>query len=170
MEYLITDLQLTAATGNDKVSGGIGHDALGNMYWGNSTSDDIWMMPFGGNPDTDIASVLTTTNITDVTGATAAGFGDIFPAPDGLVYFYESTSDGIMSFDPANPAGTLGYVLTEAELLDGPMAYDNVFTLGWYDDTLSFHANGERGLYMLPEPGTMLLLSLGGLAVLRRRR
>jgi hypothetical protein len=170
----ITSAQLTAAVTNDSVSGGIGFASDGTLYWASSTSDDMWKLPFGGNPDTDITQVLSTTNITDVTGGTAYSPRDIFPAPDGWVYFGDNSSDNILRFDPADPANTLEIFLTATELENGPAATTNVITFGWYDDgfdgALTFNRFNEYGLYYVPEPASVLLLGLGGLALLRRRR
>ncbi|UCG34449.1 MAG: PEP-CTERM sorting domain-containing protein [Phycisphaerales bacterium] len=170
----ITAAQLTAAVGNASVSGGIGFASDGTLYWGSSTSDDMWKLPFGGNPDTDITQVLSTADITAVTGGTAYGPKDIFCAPDGWVYMGDSSSGSILRFDPADPPNTLETFLTSQQLADGPAATSNVITFGWYDagggGALTFNRFNDYGLYWVPEPASALLLSLGGLALLRRRR
>ncbi|MCP4248785.1 MAG: PEP-CTERM sorting domain-containing protein [bacterium] len=163
---LINNADLTALQGNDTFASGIGFDAGGGMYWGDSTSDSAYMRSAGGT----LSKVLDVADIIAVSGKTAAGFGDFFGAGDGLMYFYESTGDNIMRFDPAAPVSSLEIYISEAELLAGPQASDSVVTLGWYDDRLTFHRYGTYGLYVVPEPTSLSLLGLGALALLRRRR
>ncbi len=173
VETYITDTQLASVAGTDTVSGGISFDNSGNLIWGVSESSKgeypggiySWNCSDGGSV------LLTDAEIAAVTGATGAmQMGDILYAPDGLVYFFESRSDSILSFDLSDPAGTLTTVLSEADLLAGPAEYDNVYKLSWYDGNLAFNENGARGYYAVPEPMTMSLIGLGGLALIRKRR
>ncbi|MCP4594005.1 MAG: PEP-CTERM sorting domain-containing protein [bacterium] len=163
---LVTNAELLAAQGNTKVSGGMVYDSADSLYWGNSTSDDMWKRSGAGV----ISQVLSTTDITNVSGESAAGFGDIFFASDGTGYFYESTGDNIMKFDPADAANTLEIYVSEAELLAGPGAGDTVYCMGEYGGELAFNLNGTRGVYVIPEPAALSLLAFGSLALLRRRR
>jgi hypothetical protein len=125
---LVTQAQLITLMGNSIVRGGLGYDAFDRLYWGNSTTDSMYRRATDGA----LGEALSVAQITAVSGAAGADFGDIFGAPDGYVYWYERTADNIMRFDPADPAGTLEIVLSEAELNAGPAGSDNVFTLGWY--------------------------------------
>ncbi len=155
---------------NPSLVSGFTWDSEESLYFGDSASDGMAKRASDGT----LSLVLNVTDITAVTGQSAAGFGDIIFGPDGLVYFYESSSDSILRFDPASAAATLEFFLTEQDLLDGPMASDNVQTLGFYDGNLTFHTFQVDGvaspLYVVPEPASLLLLAVGGVAVVRRRR
>lgn len=163
---LVSDTELLALMGDDTVNGGIDWDLSGNLYFADSLSDSIYMRASNGT----LSKALDVADIIAVTGQTAAGFGDIFCAPNGRMFFYESTADSILAFWPGDPANTLRRFRSETQLLNGPMGSDNVVTLGWYDGNLTFHTYGENGLFVTPEPTSLSLLGLGALAVLRRRR
>jgi hypothetical protein len=154
-----------AATGG-ALSGGLTFDNSGRMIMGN-TNNGIYR--FDGS---NVETLLTAANILAVIGGTSTTLGDIFYAPDGKVYFTAgaSATKCLLSFDPSNPTGTLAYVLTNAELLEGPAASTNVYQLTWYNEALAFNCNAKSGFYVVPEPATMALLAFGGLFLRRFKK
>ncbi|MBN1513566.1 MAG: PEP-CTERM sorting domain-containing protein [Phycisphaerae bacterium] len=162
-------------TSAPSIVSGMTYDSGQNLYWGDATSDSMGMRA----PDGTLSIALSTVDITAVTAGSSVTFGDVFYAPDGLIYFFESATDNIMRFDPASPAPSLEIFMTSAELLAGPMASTNVQSMGWYDGNLTLHTyqvpgvgsgNVASPLYVVPEPSVLALLGLGGLALIRRRR
>jgi hypothetical protein len=174
----VSSADLVSLTGSDTVSGGMALDGSGNLIFASNSSDSMFAWS-----DSLMSGfeVLSTAAITAVTGASSAGFGDIFFAPDGFIYFYESAADSILRFNPTFGPGSLSTVLTEAELLAGPAGSDLIFGLSWYDGPglgiydvgvpgeLAFNVNGSKGFYAVPEPTTALIFAIGGLGLLRRR-
>jgi hypothetical protein len=165
-----TSAELTAFTGNDSVAG-IGIDDESSVYWGSNTSDSMYKRTVTGSYHV----VLSQANIIGITGESACGFNDILQGKDGLVYFYETTSDGIMRFDPDNPAGTLETFLSEADLNSSTAATDNVSTLSWYGDDTgggpAWHSVlADKDVYTCPIPEPGLLLGGLGIALMLFRR
>lgn len=168
---LISSADLTNNTGTNTVAGGLTYDGSGKLYWGSTLAGDgggLWAWDGGA-----YGQVLKRSEITSVTGAASIGFGDIFYAPDGLMYFRDTSARAILAFDPASPASSLQVVLDEAGLIAGPAATAFVDPFSWYAGTngLAFATigSGNKGYYALPEPGALLLLGLGSLLLVRRR-
>ncbi|MEM9419659.1 MAG: hypothetical protein AAGA25_11510 [Planctomycetota bacterium] len=161
----INTASFAALLGGTSIGGiGVNQDVL---YLGSNSSDQL----LAWDTTTNTGSVvLTTAQIEAVTDDVdgRAGFGDIFYAPDGLVYFYESDSDYLLSFNPLDAANTLAVVLTEAEFTAGPGS-DTINQLSFFDGNIAWTDTGI-GYYTIPEPTAAVLLGMTGLAFMRRRR
>ena len=165
-----TSADLTAISGNTTCSG-LTVDDESSVYWGSNTSDTMYKRTVTGSYHV----VLSTSDITSVTGGGNAGFNTMFQGKDGKVYFYETTVDSILRFDPSNPAASLEIFLSEADLNTSTAATDSVGTMAWYGDATgggpAWHALlADKDVYTcpIPEPG-LLLGGLGVALVLLRR-
>lgn len=168
-----TDVEIANFVGNDTINGLTAATTGQTLYFGDSTEDSIYSLDFSSANQFDV--VLSASDITNFTGATGVGFNHMLYAEDGNIYFYETTSDSIYSFDPTDAANTLSLVIGEDDLNAGPAGTDFVNGLVWYEDqiawwVISSTSTREAGLYTVPEPTSLALLGLGGLLALRRRR
>ncbi|TWU25969.1 PEP-CTERM sorting domain-containing protein [Bythopirellula polymerisocia] len=163
---------LTSLTTNSLINGGMTFVG-GDLYFGSNSSDSLYKWDTVGAGGGSL--VLSQANIVAVTGETTAGFDDIFAAPDGLVYFYETTADSILAFNPTDPSGTLSEVIGAAALAAGPMAGTNVDMLAWFKGNIAWSGAATSGgqvpgFYAVPEPSSLALICMGGLIALRFRR
>ena len=189
LETYITKAELNTLTGDysTSISGGITFDGSSRMIFGNSGSDSIYAWDESQPAGSEGSVLLSLADIIAVTGETSSSFGDIYYAPDGMVYFYERSSWSIMRFDPTDAAATLEYVLTQGELEAGPMVTTSssltnaCAQFSWYGDDMlvwtpvsTYITPGLFGVTVasVPEPSTaiLLFLSLASLAFRRTYR
>lgn len=160
---------LVNATGSDSVSSQIALDDGGDYYYGNSSTDSIYVIDNDVpvvTPGDNILELVTGDMVSAVTGNASVSYGDmIFNPTDGLIYVRELISRTFVSFDPDDPAGTIAAVLTRDQLEAGPA--ESAFTIGPFslvDGQLAWSLNafssGVTGYYTIPEPSTLLMLTL----------
>ncbi|WP_428390039.1 PEP-CTERM sorting domain-containing protein [Mucisphaera sp.] len=166
---LLSSAALTSATGNDSVSGMTANGS--DIIWGSNTSDELYS--YDG---TTVSTIMTEAEYTAFTGEDNPGFNDMIVGGDGLLYFYDTRTDAILSLDPdaAVPASTLAVVISEAELLAGPGNSDLIGNLTWYNGDIAWTVTSSSsgrvpGFYSIPEPASAALMGLAGLALIRRR-
>jgi len=146
------------------ISSAIAFDPAGNAYWGNNSTGGI--IKYDG---TDFTEFVSANAIKAVSGATSTGFVNFrYNAADGKIYFRESGSGTFMSVEVANPA-LVETVLTNNQLTFGLAGgTQTIGPFNFCNGNLVWSRN-PTGIFMIPEPLTLSLLSLGGLSLLRRR-
>ncbi len=167
---LVSSAQLAAAqSGTTSISSGLTYDGSGNLYWGENTTDKLYMRASDGT----IGAVLDADDLDDFIGTNVSFSGDVYYAPDGFIYFRAGTSNyqSVLRFDPADadPASTLETFLSNADLVNGPAASAFVLGMSWYNGNLAW-TTSDTPYYAVPEPASLALMAFGGLALLRRRR
>jgi sugar lactone lactonase YvrE len=167
---LLSQSQLASAegvsNGSASVSGGFTFDGQGSFYWGDSNKG-IYKLKTDGTTQ----QVLSVDTIKTLTGKTSVSFNDVYAAPDGNLYFRDNSSANVLQYSLAN--GTLISYLTQADLKAGPIGNVSgtlvVNQFSWYDGKLAFNVQGANGLYVVPEPATLILLGLGFFGFLKRK-
>ena len=135
---LITTAELIAAQGDSAISSGFTYDGSDNLYWGNNTSDAIYQRASNGT----ISEIISQADLDAVVGAGSNSFsGDMFFAPDGLIYFRFGAVP-----PPGRSCRSIRWPPTpsldlddpdRAELRGGPAA-DFRGPMSWYDGNLTF--------------------------------
>ncbi len=174
---LVTFAEYTNALGETaNYNGGMNFDNSGNLYIGNSAAapgGGLVKRDSGGN----LSLLFDRNTLTNLSLVTTVNFGTMKMGPDGKFYFRtgSGTAASILSFDPANPAGTLSRFVSSAELIASPAASANLNCMRYYGTYPSassgwaWHQFGLNGVYLtaIPEPA---LFGLLGLAALFMRR
>lgn len=171
---VLTDTELATITGDDTPSG-VTADASGVIYLGqgtNSAGEDINFFDPSGPSS---GKVLTEEQIAGV--GNDVGFSTTaFDYVDGKIVFRDGgTNDSIKSVDPSNALASLEVVLDEATLVAGPAASDFVSSFTSFNGNLAWaqtiDAGGQiPGIYAVPEPSSIMLLSISLLAMAARKR
>ncbi len=168
---LVDELTLNLVYGTDIVTGSL-EVAGDSLFFGSNSTDNLNRLSLSGGPLNAASGVLLSqAQIGAVTGGATVGFADIFAAPDGLIYFYDTVSDNILSFDEADPEGSLTIALSDVQLDDGP-GDDTIEVLAWLDGNLAWLDRSGGGFFAIPEPSSASawLTILVAVALLRLHR
>lgn len=132
---------------------------------------NISVSNFGWNgPNTALGGGSFT--FTDVTGATASGTitGD-WSSPGAGILFFNGALSGVTFSGPTfiGEIGAWGTNIPGGPPYDGAIVQLTFSGSGFFDNAFSDRATGST-LQLIPTPGALALLGLGGLAAARRRR
>jgi hypothetical protein len=181
VKVYVSNADLVAGMGNDRVGGQLTWDAQGRMYMANSDHDSIWRYdPSQATPADQFEEIISEQQLFDFLNAINPAdivdlgdisglVGNIYSPTDDLIYCFESASDYILSYDPADPLGTLAVVASEDDLRNS-VANDILSYFSLYDGGVAFGTFLTETGYYTPEPASMSVLALAGLALIRRRR
>lgn len=147
------------------VSGGFDFDTAGNFYFGLRESTIDYSALHKRDTNGVLSVVFSEADISLVTGGNYPIFGDIFMAPDGMMYFCArlGASGNILRFDPADPENTLELFLSEQDLIQSVANDANVAQMGWHNGGLCWHRFQRNPIYRaleIPEPGIIACLAI----------
>ncbi len=170
---VLTDTELAAITGDDTPSG-LGIDNDGIFYFGQGTSsagENIYFY----DPDTDASGTLLTEEQLVGIGNDVSFSTTAFTVEDNVIIFRDGgTNDSFKTVD-IDGGNTVAVLLDETQLVNGPAASDfaqdfSIWQEQFVSWTQTLTAGGQiAGIYAIPEPASLALVGLGGLAMLRRR-
>lgn len=181
----------TVVTNVGGASAGITFDTLGNLYTGNgyqfggpsetgwikAFSHDSWTEALSGGPAVDFEAEGTL--IVDLLSAAALGFdaegnlhvgggdyaGGVNDKGFGALVRSTAIADAFSGFGPADP-----FDPEEVRKFDPDDVGENFYDVNYNDVTgeLYFREGSTVYTYVVPEPGSLLLLTIAGLLGLRR--
>lgn len=155
--------------------------AMAQVFAGSTTGDPVWTRPVAGNPPTPPLSGVGTATAYDVLAFTVDITGSYTfqntaaNAWDNYTFLYQN------SFDPALPFAnvvignddnpTIGLSGFASNLTAGTTYFFVTTGFGNSDSgDYSLSISGQGIATIVPAPGAVALLGLGGLALTRRRR
>ena len=150
--------------------------ADGNVYNGSAGEIFVWFEDSNRRPHFNLGGIANMAGPTSLPMDTWVHMAATFC--NGTVTLYidgnpvQTQNSGVPTFSAlAGREGWLGTTPNNGGLTEGMMGWTDEFV--WYDDCLDeggIEALMDMGIVAFPEPATMLLLGLGGFAVIRKRR
>ncbi len=143
VSVFMTVAEITNVFGNADIYGGMTFDRDGNFYWGQYVSGSYEGLQRRATNGV-LSLLVSKQDIANVTVGSYPVIGDMFYAPDGLLYFVTrmGTRACILTCDPAasNVAATLKMCLSESDLTNSAARSANVGgEIGWYKGGVCWH-------------------------------